>query len=536
MTAAKFTFDWYSIGPASGGRGYGLRSWSEGLRLDAAEKEIADKLRLAVSSWSARPSATVAAALIPPGGEGRGRSVLLFATQGAAGAMGSQATANCLLIGPEQIRDFDWRPHGLLPALAQFSPKSGQGPVEVALAPPTTERLPELGAALAWSDLAIVASTGMDGLALALTALDSIDPAAQRERLRGWCAGGLIAGSGPLEARRAYGLLALPEEEIAVVGWVGPTASPSGQGFVLSEEVAPPAPWQAWNLWRSALEKAGRAGKQLAQTPWRAEYAQMTTVVALAEILADGVHGRQAGGLEALAIAASTCKILTSEHEGDARWTKTLGAMDKAVAQVALGAEFKDAGRAAAWLLGLLRTVYPNLRSEPGPAIRRAVEGGVLARLDAAEIQQLVPLGLLEDFADAVALQIPALELDLRLLLLKAAVSDQVTGSRPARQLMADLLMSLSSAPMPASGDLAAVYEKAVQLLREASPAAERPALIAPILTNGDSPMGLSEEARTLAAIIEADLSLSQEERAVVWPGEDLFVDTFTRAVDRAAR
>ena len=536
MTRTKAVFDWFSIGPAAAGRGYGLRSWSEGLQLDAGEKEVADKLRLAVSSWSARPGATGAAALIPPVGDQDGRWVLLFATLGKAASMGSQADATCVLISREQMHDLDWRPHGLLPALTGFKPREGQGPVELALAPPASERFPDLGEALAWADLAVIAPPGVDGLTLALTVIESIEPPAQRERLRGWCAGGLIAGSGSLEARRAYGLLALPQEEIATTGWEGQIATSDGEGFTLSGASEAPASWVAWKLWRTALAKAGRAGQHLAQTPWRADYGLTAPTLALTDLVKAAAHGEQAGGLEVLAAAAVTAQTLRDAHADDPTFAPIAAAMDKAVATAALEPDFLDAGRATAWLLGLLRTVYPHLTAKPGPVVRRAIAAGVLARLDATDIRKLVPLGLLDELADAVTAQLPSLAQDLRVLLLKLAVSERIVASPRARRLLADLLMSLSSEPGLTPGDLKRAYEEAVGLLRDSAPPTERLGLLAPVLATSTSKAMKAAELETLAILVEDDGALAQDDRAGVWPGDDLFVEIFTRAVDGARR
>ncbi len=536
MSQPKMGFDWFSIGPAYEGRGYGVRSWSKDLKFSDSEKKIADKLRLAVASWSARAGATVAAALIPPGDDRAGRSVLLLATQGQAAALGTQADAVCVLISSEQMRELDWRPHGLIPDLTQFKPTSGDGPVKLALAPASSERVPVLGDALAWDDLAAVAPAGLNGLAFAMAVIESIDPSAQRERLRGWCAGGLISGSESLDARHAYGFLALPEAEISLAGWSGLTASERDRSYRLSGDVTPPASWAAWRLLRSALVTSGRAGARLSEAPWHAEYGRMEPLAALTGLIREAVRNDEGGGLEILAAAAIGVESLRSDPGAAGTQKTVIAAMERAVVTVALEPDYKDPRPAMAWLLGLLRTVYPHLKAEPGPVVRRAIDAGVLAQLTASDIEKLVPLGLLDELADAVAGQLGSLSQDLRILLLKLSVSDKIVGSPRARRLLAMLLESVSSEPITAKGDVGRAVQEAIRLLREAAPPVERPALLAATVGIFPSKTITTEDLLTLATLVEDDATMSEQERAAAWPGDEFLARTLERAVGGASR
>lgn len=239
-------FPSFRIGPERGGRGYRMLAVS-GLAADTAWM---GNVPLVLLEWAKLRSPTPFVGRFPVAGG----AVILRGRYAEEGTDGPIAHANGVFV-PDDMLDMVANNEAALVKRIGKDEDFGQAPVVVDdadFAQPLVTAWQGLG--LAWQDRQIVVAATFDPEDVALAALASVVPVAQRRRIAGWSTTSRLETRGDFAPMRSCNLLVIGPDEPRGPDRFLPYAV-AADNSVSGETVAEP---EAFRIW-SALIEAGRA-------------------------------------------------------------------------------------------------------------------------------------------------------------------------------------------------------------------------------------------------------------------------------------
>ena len=270
------------FGPAAGGRGYRLLDASAPVTVSGPARERLNALSLVLATWADSGEPDFAACV--PLGSGDAPSVILRARHLGSGLGGTIAYANALLVpgGPPYqgaARD------GLLETIP--APDGTPGFVDedcTAVAAPGFEPMagPWPGLGLAWRDRIVFVAEPIALDLVLWSALASIDPPEQRERILGWSTSLALPHFDAFVPAELFQLVVTRPGPVPQ-GWPHLVGMVDDTGFS-GPAVDPPDSWLAWTALHALAECDTLVQQALAPWTWQPALAAVPSQRMLADV------------------------------------------------------------------------------------------------------------------------------------------------------------------------------------------------------------------------------------------------------------
>lgn len=296
------------LGPRSAeGRDFQILAHSDAVAgLNPDEKALLFDLPLALSAWAAeRGGETDIVACIPLGPKPSPQVVLRAVELGQTG-IGSLVYGNAIVLSAAMARVIGNAPERLLPFIPLPDGSTGfaDQPLAVPLANiPAFPQVAWPGLGLAWRNRLIRIDHAAQRENALCSALTSIEPAGQRERVRGWTTSARMVGIGNFNPARAFQCIVTSEAPVADTGgrYLDYTITDTGP---VGATVLPPQVYDSWLAFARLFGSSDQAVPAWAQ--WRAEYATLDADALYASLTARAEAVLAASDLHALIIALAT--------------------------------------------------------------------------------------------------------------------------------------------------------------------------------------------------------------------------------------